>query len=80
MDPLLSVVILLTSRTFNSYATTYEYATGGHRSCKGIYVFDTELNQQIKICGTNGADRQGWVRVEKLSGPLGIFVIGTVPI
>ena len=80
MSSLLAVVILLTSRTFSIYATTYEYATGGHRTCKGIHVFDTELHKQIKICGTNGADRQGWVRVEKLSGPLGIFVIGTVPI
>lgn len=80
VSALLAVAILLTSWTFSSYATTYEYATRGHRSCEGIYVFDTELNKQIKICGTNGADRQGWVRVEKLSGPLGIFVTGTVPI
>ena len=77
MDALLSVVILLTSTVFSSYVTSYEYAAGGRHNCAGIRVFDTEVNKQIKICRTSYYGEQGWVRVEKRSGPLGIVVIDT---
>jgi lysylphosphatidylglycerol synthetase-like protein (DUF2156 family) len=80
MVSLLAAVIFLTSRTFSSYDTAYEYAGRGHRSCTGIHVFDTEVNKQIKICEAGSGAYQGWVRVEKRSGPLGFVVIGAVPI
>jgi hypothetical protein len=77
MAALLAVVIFLTSTTFNSYVTQYEYAPAGSRSCSGIRVFDEEVNKQIKICHASSRGDQGWVRVDKLSGPLGIVVTDT---
>lgn len=78
MAALLSVVILLTSTVPSSYVASYEYSPGGHRSCSGIQVFDAEVNKKIKICHASHYGDQGWARVEKRSGPLGIVVRNAV--
>lgn len=78
MAALLATLIMLTSTTFSSYITAYEYVAGGSRSCSGIQVFDAEVNKKIKICHAGSRADRGWVQVEKRSGPLGIVVINAL--
>lgn len=70
---LFSVLIYFSSSIPGSYNATYEYHSN-HRYCTGGRVYDRELDRRIKICQANALREGGKIRVEKLSGPLGIVV------
>ena len=57
-----------------SYVATYEYAAHGKRSCTGATVYDQEVAKNVRVCHPGALREGGEIRVEKLSGPMGIVV------
>lgn len=68
-----SLLVFFSSTRPGNYVTHYEYDSG-RKSCTGARVVDPDLDKRIKICQADALREGGKIRVEKLSGPLGIVV------
>lgn len=69
----LSLLVFFSSTRPGDYIASYEYTSAG-KGCSGLKVYDRELEKRIRICHPDALRAGGKVRVEKLSGPLGIAV------
>lgn len=69
----LSLLVFFSSTRPGAYIASYEYTSAG-KGCSGLKVYDRELEKRIRICHPDALRAGGKVRVEKLSGPLGIAV------
>lgn len=74
----LSSFIWFSGGTSSSYFTTYTNASGGKHRCSGIYVYDAELDKEIRICHPARMGNTDKVRVDKISSLLGVAVKGAV--
>ncbi|NMX68331.1 hypothetical protein HBO15_13315 [Pseudomonas sp. WS 5111] len=72
----LSLLIYLSDGTQSTYTTAYTQSPGGRNSCRGIEIFEPELNKAIKICHSSGDSNKGLVKIYKTSNTKGIVITG----
>ena len=72
----LSLLIYLPDGNRSTYTAEYKKSSGGRRGCRGIEIFEPELNREIEICYSGGASDKGLVRIYKTSNSNGIIITG----